>query len=223
MTLCGVSSQNVVKGKLSFFTLFWLFMLGSVVGFVVEGVWSIIKTGQWEHHGATLWGAFCIIYGVGAVVVYAASYFLKNRSTFIKFCVFIFCGGAVEYFGSLFQQICFGSTSWNYAAHSLNIGGRVSLKMAVIWGVLGILFMHFLYPPIEKAMAKCNTKSTKIVAWVVLVFMVINLCATSLAVWRWNTRLHGAEPANKLEMLIDNTYGNEKMEQLFVNINFLEK
>lgn len=51
--------------------------------------------------------------------------------------VFTVSGAAVEYFGSLFQELCFGSVSWDYSDHMLNLGGRVSLKMAFMWGGAG--------------------------------------------------------------------------------------
>lgn len=35
------------KNSINFYTLFWLFMIGSLVGFIVEGVWAVIKTGHW--------------------------------------------------------------------------------------------------------------------------------------------------------------------------------
>jgi len=220
MTKYITSKNKSAKTELNFFTLFWLFLIGSVIGFVVEGIWAVIKTGHWEHHAATLWGPFCIIYGVGAVVVYVTSYFLRNKNIVIKFVVYVFSGALVEYFGSLFQEICFGSVSWDYSSHSLDIGGRVSLRMALIWGVLGIVFMYFLYPAIKRLLSNCHKKPLKIAACALAGFMAINLSLTALAVLRWNDRLNDVPPANKIETLIDATYGNEKMEQLFSNMRF---
>lgn len=212
--------KTSAKKELNFFTLFWLFLIGSIIGFGVEGVWSIIKTGHWEHHAATLWGPFCIIYGIGAVGVYVTSYFLRNKNIAVKFLVYVLSGALVEYFGSLFQEICFGSVSWDYSSHSMHIGGRVSLRMALIWGVLGIVFMYLLYPAIKRLLANCNKKSIKVIGCLLSVFMVINLSLTSFAVVRWNARLNGMPASNKIESVMDDTYGNEKMEQLFVNMRF---
>ena len=222
MMITAVRHKADIKKSINFYTLFFLFMVGNILGFLIEGVWAIIKTGHWEHHAATLWGPFCIIYGIGAVVVYLTSYFLKDKNPLIKFVAFLLTGGIVEYFGSLFQEICFGSTSWDYASHTLNIGGRVSLRMALIWGVLGIAFMYLLYPTLKKVLTKCCIKPMRIGAWVLAVFMVINLSVTSLAVFRWKARLDGAAPANNIEILLDSTYDNEKMEQLFSNMQFTD-
>ena len=59
---------------------------------------------------------------------------LKSKNLLVQFGVFTVSGAAVEYFGSLFQELCFGSVSWDYSEHMLNLGGRVSLKMAFMWG-----------------------------------------------------------------------------------------
>lgn len=69
-------------------TLFWLFMIGSVLGFLLEGLWCVIKTGHWEHHVATIWGPFCIIYGIGAVAAFLISQLLSGRHVLLQFGAF---------------------------------------------------------------------------------------------------------------------------------------
>ena len=215
-----VPTKNAVKRDLNFYILFWLFMIGNVLGFGIEGAWTMFKTGHWENHAATVWGPFCIIYGIGAVIVYVTSHFLKDKNILIKFGAFLLSGSLVEYFGGLFQEICFGSRSWDYSSHTLNIGGKVSLKMALIWGVFGLIFMYILYPFLKKVLSKCLSKPMKITACIVAVFMVINLFITSLAVLRWKARLDGINPGNTVDVMLDGTYNNEKMTELFVNMQF---
>ena len=41
-------------------------------------------------------------------------------------------------YATLFWLFMFGSVSWDYSAHLLNLGGRVSLKMALMWCALGV-------------------------------------------------------------------------------------
>ena len=120
--------------------LFWVFFLGSILGFVIEGLWHIVLTGEWVDHSATVVGPFCTVYGVGAVALFIVARFLPRRSLVLQFLVFAVTGGAVEYFTSLFQETTFGSVSWDYSSHTLNLGGRVSAQMAILWGFLGMLF-----------------------------------------------------------------------------------
>ncbi len=213
-------SSRMKEQKVTYTSLFWLFVVGSVLGFFIEGFWCIIQQGHWEHHAATVWGPFCIIYGIGAVVVYVLSLYLKDRSIFLSFAVFTVAGAAVEYVGSLFQEICFGSTSWDYSQHFLSLGGRVSLKMALIWGILGVLFVKFLLPLLQRLLIKMQGRGWTIITILGTVFMVVNLLITSSAVWRWKVRQEGMESSNVAEQWLDETYGDEKMKSLFPNMQF---
>lgn len=219
-TLAVFSKQKYISYKIRYSTLFWLLMLGSVVGFVLEGLWCILLQGHWEHHSATVWGPFCIIYGIGAVAVYLLSVILKKQNIITQFIVFTVSGAAVEYFGSLFQELCFGSVSWDYSEHVLNLGGRVSLKMALMWGVLGILFMRFVFPLITRIFEKMKGTGWRIACVGMTVFMAVNLLVTSAAVTRWRTRMEGAETSNPVIQWLDHTYDNEAMERLFPNMQF---
>ena len=103
------SKKERVFCKVTYSSLFWLFLYGSVVGFILEGLWCILRKGAWESHSATVWGPFCIIYGFGAVAVYLISTALKRKNLPLQFALFSVAGALVEYFGSLFQEIVFGS------------------------------------------------------------------------------------------------------------------
>lgn len=213
-------SQNDVTCNIRYSTLFWLFIIGSIAGYVLEGLWCILTKGHWEHHSATVWGPFCIIYGVGAVAVYLFSTFLKDKNLLIRLAVFTISGATVEYLGSVFQELCLGSISWNYSEHIFNLGGRVSLKMALLWGVLGILFMQFLFPPINRLFEKMKGKGWKIACMVTTVFMTVNLLVTAAAVIRWRTRVEAPETADPAVQWLDNTYNDQTMEKLFPNMQF---
>ena len=53
--------------------LFWVFFLGSILGFLIEGIWNIILVGEWVDHSATVVGPFCAVYGVGAVAAFVVA------------------------------------------------------------------------------------------------------------------------------------------------------
>ena len=209
-----------VPSRITYSSLFWLFMFGSVIGFILEGIWCILKGQGWENHSATVWGPFCIVYGIGAVALYLVATFIKNRSLPIQLIVCGVIGSAVEYFSSLFQELCFGSTSWNYSKQFMNIGGRVSLKMTLIWGMLGIFFIKWLYPTIYRILGKMDSKAWDISCILLTVFMVINLSLTSLAVIRWRERLESVPASGAVDEFLDEYYDNEEMSEIFSNMVF---
>lgn len=217
--------QNTTDSKkaypLSFHTLFWLFMLGSVVGFILEGIWCILRLGYWENHSAVVWGPFCIIYGLGMVVVYALASFMSGRCTLVQFCTYMIAGTILEYGCGLFQEVCFGSASWNYSKHFMNINGRISLQMTLMWGVLGITFAKAFIPTLNRYLLRMNSTTWTRLAWVLLIFMIINMAVTCAAVHRWHERQNDLPPDNTLELLLDYRYDDQTMTLLYPTMRFL--
>lgn len=221
MVLPVKAAKEYHSGKITYSSLFWLFVLGSVAGFVLEGIWCILRLGVWESHSSTVWGPFCIIYGFGVIAVYLLSMTLKGKSPVLQFLLFSGAGTIVEYFGSLFQNVVFGSTSWDYSSHFMNIRGRVSLQMTLIWGVLGILFMRFVFPMAAQFLRKMEEGFWKTVCPVLFTLMIINLLLSAAAVMRWKERLTDNIPAtNTFEQFLDENYNDGTMEKRYPNMRF---
>lgn len=200
--------------------MLWLFLFGSVIGFILEGIWCIITKGAWENHAATVWGPFCIIYGIAAMLLYALSFQLKKIHMAWQFVICTLVGTGIEYFSSLFQELCFGSTSWNYANHFLNLGGRVSLRMALMWGILGIAFVKFVFPLLARLLQKTRGRGGQIACICATVFMVINLLLTVCAVGRWSERIEDKPASNRWEEFLDERFDDARMRKTFPNMDF---
>ena len=206
--------------QLRFSVLFFLFFFGSIIGFILEGLWCILKRGHWENHSATVFGPFCIIYGLGMVAFYLLSIFINRKNIFIQFLLSGLTGSGLEFLASLFQELVFGSTSWDYSGHPFNLCGRISLRMTAIWGLLGLLFVRFVFPFIEWLLPLADNKVVNASGMVLAIFMAINLLVTSAAVVRWQSRSVGVEPKNQIEKRIDEIYCDEKMKKIYPNMVF---
>ena len=200
--------------------LFWVFFFGSILGFIIEGLWNIVLFGEWVDHSATVVGPFCIVYGVGAVAAFLVARILPRRSIVLQFVAFAVVGGAVEYFTSLFQERTFGSVSWDYSAHTLNLGGRVSGQMALIWGFLGMLFVGLLYPTLRRLLHRMHTLRWQVFCVACSVFMALNLAISASAIFRWRERAEAIPPSNKWEMYLDATYPDSLMEHVYCDMRF---
>lgn len=115
-------------------------------------------------------------------------------------------GSLIEYLASLFQEICFGTISWDYGKHFLNIGGRVSLSMSLLWGILGILFACFIRPKLYLLLKKMEGAKWRILCQTLTVFMILNLGVTSVALIRWRERTNGIPAKNHISKIIDIRY-----------------
>ena len=79
-----------------------------------------------------------------------------------QFLAFSASGAAVEYFGSLVQERCFGTLSWDYSQDFLNLGGRVSLQTALVWGALGLLFVWLAFPSISRLLQRMRGRAWRV-------------------------------------------------------------
>lgn len=208
------------KPKIEYSTLIWLFFFGSVTGFVLEGLWRILLLGHWENHAATVWGPFCLVYGVGAVAMYLVAYAVGDKSFFVQFLVFAAAGSAVEYAASYLQELLFGSRSWDYSGDPFNLNGRITLHMSAIWGLLGVAFAKLAFPLIEKVRRRPEKKLGRLVCAALSVYMAINLCVTGASVYRWSERIRGVAPQSRTERLLDRYFNDDRMLRVFSDMVF---
>lgn len=214
--------KNTDIGPVTYQKLFWLFMVGSLVGVPLEGVWCLLKYGHWETHVVTVWGPFCIIYGFGAAACYAGAVLMKNRNIFFRFLMFALIGDAVEMICGLFLEYSLNMYAWDYRNQLFNIRGYVSLLMTVIWGVLGIVF-GFITPLLEKCFLKMKGRAWKNACAVLSVFMAFNFLVTAACFVRWKHR-HFEIPMrnNRVTEWIDKNYNDEKMATRYCEWRFYE-
>ena len=83
--------------KIDYFTLFWLFVAGSVFGLVVETAFHAIVYGGYESRAGLVWGPFSPIYGVGAVALTVSLNRFYHSHNLIIFLIAMLLGSVMEY------------------------------------------------------------------------------------------------------------------------------
>jgi uncharacterized membrane protein len=157
---------------------------------------------------------------VGAVAAFAVAKVLPRYRVGLQFLAFAVTGGAVEYFTSLFQERTFGSVSWDYSSHTLNLGGRVSAQMAILWGMLGTVFVGLIYPTLKKLLGRMHTQKWHIFCVACSVFMAFNLILSASAIFRWKERKEALPPSSRWESYLDATYPDVHMEYVYSDMHF---
>ena len=207
---------------MTFYKLFWVFFIGCFAGVVLETIYCLIQRGHYESRVGLIYGPFNLVYGIGALCLSGALYQFRNRGRVFSFVGGFVVGSVVEYACSWFQEVCFGSTSWDYSNMPYNLNGRICLLYSIFWGILGIFWIKDIYPRMAKWILKIPNKVGKPLTGVLLVFMVFNSVMTLFTSLRWTARREGIEPRNAFEAYLDEHYPDERMQKIFANAEFTE-
>ena len=207
---------------MNFFNLFWIFMLGSVVGLVIETVFMLLTTGTWKDRTCMLWGPFSPIYGVGAVLMTIAvnRWWYCNAS--VIFVITGLVGAALEFFVSWYLETAFGVYSWDYTGSFLSLDGRTDFAHFCAWGMLGVVWVRLLLPTIMRFVDAIPLRWRAGVTVVVAAFMLVNATMTVLALDCWTQRLMGEQPTGVTQEYFAQAYDDEFMAKRFETLKLVE-
>ena len=208
--------------KVTYSKLFWLFIGGSLIGVVLEGLFCLVMKGAWETHVITIWGPFCIIYGMGAAGFYVAAAALQKQNMIVKFIAIAVVGDLVEIFCSVILQFGMHMKAWDYSGQRFNFQGRISLVMTLAWGLLGTLYIYLAVPRLEKLFEKMQGKAWKIVCIAFTVFMIVNFIVTLTCMVRWTQRHRNIETNNRFLEFVDKKYDDDRMGTRFCEWSFID-
>ena len=184
------------------------FIIYSIAGYIIETSFAFIRYGVLESRQSFLYGPFCSIYGVGAVImVLFLQYFKKNRLTL--FAGGFLIGSITEYLVSLIGELILHVKWWDYSNMPLNINGRICFYYSIFWGVLAIFLMKVVHPRVRKLMAyilkKSSGKIVKTAIVVVTVLMAIDCFVSAYAINLFTIRMIAENNLNvdKKEIIIE--------------------
>ena len=198
--------------------LVWVFLTSALLGDVIETFWCGLVDGQWMNRSSVLYGPFSFVWGLGAVVLTVTLQRLADKNDRYVFAAGFVIGGTYEYMCSVFTELVFGTVFWDYSEMPLNIGGRTNVLFCFFWGVLAVVWIKVIYPPMSKAIESVPPLVGKITTWIVLVFMVCNALLTSAAMLRYSIRAVDPEPNSVFEQFLDRQFNDERMEKHWPNM-----
>ncbi len=203
--------------------IFWVFIIGSLIGYGVETIVAIIQNGHFASRQGLLYGPLIPVYGIGLVIYYLVISKIKDESNFKIFIITMILGGIVEYLFSFFQEKLFGTVSWDYSNLWFNINGRTSLLHCIYWGTGGILFVKYVYPFLEKVIKKLDLLALKHVTVILIVLLAFDVGISCIASSRQKERIEGIAASNNLDRFCDKYYPDSVMDYIYSNkINKIE-
>ena len=219
------SSEIKVKNKLningiSIWRILAYFIIYSVAGYVIETVYGMVTKGVWESRQSFLYGPFCGIYGLGAVVMIVCLHKISKKFNALFLGGFI-VGSIVEYIVSFVGEMLLGLKWWDYSNMPLNINGRICVYYSIFWGFLGIYLIASLNPKIDKIIdwtkSKFKTyKGLKTFVTTVCILLLIDCISTAFALEFFLVRMIvkydlNVENRDIIQQQYDKIYNNEKL------------
>lgn len=197
--------------------LFWVFIIGSIAGFIFEVIVVFFQKGHFELRQGLIYGPFIPVYGIGAMCYYIVLSKIKIKNKVRIFLITMILGGITEYLCSFIQEKAFGTISWDYSYLPFNINGRTSLLHCVYWGIGGVLYITYIEPLLNKMIDKTNMKAFDLITIILSIFIVFDISISWMAADRQTERKNNIEPENRLDIFLDKNYPDEYMNRIFNN------
>lgn len=207
--------EKNVKKELTI--LFWVFIIGSIAGFIFEVIVVFFQKGHFELRQGLIYGPFIPVYGIGAMCYYIVLSKIKIKNKVRIFLITMILGGITEYLCSFIQEKAFGTISWDYSYLPFNINGRTSLLHCVYWGIGGVLYITYIEPLLNKMIDKTNMKAFDLITIILSIFIIFDISISWMAADRQTERKNNIEPENRLDIFLDKNYPDEYMNRIFNN------
>lgn len=151
---------------------FLIFMIYSFIGWLMEVILTMVKTGKFVNRGFLI-GPYCPIYGCGCFLI---TYFLRpySENFIIVLILSIVICMILEYITSYLMEKLFKARWWDYSDQKLNINGRVCLETAVPFGIGALLIMYIIHPIILKIFSVFNDDLFVLIALLIFVVFIID-------------------------------------------------
>ena len=198
--------------------LFWIFLIGCVVGFVLEECWAFFIAHTIELRVGLVYGPFQPIYGGGAAIITLCLYKLYKQNSVVIFIASGIIGAAFEYLCSLGQEMVFGTVSWDYSDTPFNIDGRTNLMFALIWGTLGLIWLKSLYPAISRWIEKIPKRIGGMLTVVLAAFMIFDAFISCAALIRADERSRGVPATSSFQQFLDRNLDDDYLALVYPNM-----
>lgn len=245
-----ISKENKINNEKSKkqFTIFGFtiikilayFIIYSILGYIIETIFGLLTKGVIESRKSFLYGPFCGIYGIGAVImIMGLQKFNKNNYTL--FAGGFIIGSLIEYVISFIGEWFFHIKWWDYSNMPFNINGRICVWFSIFWGILAIYLMSHIHPKVDKLLDKIQPNILNPVTIILTILIFIDFLVTGFALKMFYVRLVNKydldiqgvdeyiEDYEKLyeqpeiKKFVDRHFSDEKMLMTFPNIKVTKK
>ncbi|MCI8482027.1 MAG: putative ABC transporter permease [Clostridia bacterium] len=132
------------------------FLIYAIIGWLLETAYAFATLGHFVKRGF-LCGPLCPIYGWGAVILIHCLKKYKSKPVKLFFYSAIVFS-VFEYVAGFALDALFSARWWDYTNDFMNLNGRISIFFSFAWGIIALIFIHFVHPLVEKMVKKIVKK-----------------------------------------------------------------
>ena len=220
------------KEQITIHHIFWYFLIFSIAGLLIETVYCYATADAIESRKGLIWGPFCPVYGVSAAVLIMFLNRYKDKNIMLLFIYGFMVGSIAEYILSFGLETVYGMRFWDYGYAKLNLNGRICLQYSIYWGILSVVIMKIVKPPIDRIISKIPIRFRNITEIIIFIFLVIDCIFTIWGVQTYQNRVlynkinqkETNNPFEKIQQNIENNYfTNERMSKTFPNLRIKDE
>ena len=163
--------------ELPFWSAFLIFILFSFIGWISEVIYVGVTSAHKFVNRGFLHGPICPVYGFGGVVILMlppslyATWIPLFFASMILFTI-------VEYFVSWLMEKLFHTRWWDYSHYKIQLNGRICLLNSILFGFLGVVVIHFVYPLMIDLLNSLGQKVINVSGVIILAVLSVDIFFT---------------------------------------------
>lgn len=203
------------------FYLLTYFLIYSFLGWIMESIFRSIIEKKVINTGF-LKGPICPIYGFGALIMVAVLNGLSNNivQLFISSVIILTLW---EYIVGVLLEKIFHTKYWDYSDHKINFQGRICLSNSIYWGILGVVFVKYIHPFMQKIIENTNIDMLHFIVAIVSFVFLVDVITSVVKVKNIKSALERIEELNneikeKLKEIAKETEKNTEKVNITENV-----
>lgn len=195
--------------------LFILFIFYSIIGWFCECIACSIQTKIWIKDRGFLIGPYCPIYGWGGLF---AHLILSNyyNDPIVLFILAAVGASVLEYFTSYCMEKLFKARWWDYSNRRFNLEGRVCLGNALLFGLMGMVFVYIVNPFITDIFKSISNSKLILISIIAMIIFLIDNILTFTIVTKLKLRVTNIRKDSTLEI-------EKQIREFLTSYNFFIK
>ncbi len=205
----------------NFYKVFWIFVLGGILGCLVETVWCYFAFGELSSRTSNLFLPFSTVWGLGCALFSILLHGNGDKRTGMLFIKGYVLGGVFEFFCGWICQQALGVTFWDYSGLPLSLGNYVNLVFLCFLGYCGDCVDKEGIPISVSSDRTRACKRGTIATWCMVGFMILSISVSALALMRMSARHENKPATNRIESHLDKYYTDQLLEQFFPKMKYI--